>query len=100
MFLRRAVHLRWTQWRPVRHCPGTHWLPVPIGSGTSNTKSAVVSLLGELSFVHLGRRSNPQTGGDQLGSIGKQFAGGAEVTDICHTRSDEYFVNLCSSNIT
>src|SRR5690606_33695974 len=59
---------------------------------------AVVAFLGQLVGVHLGRRSQPQTGRNATLDLVQQLAGGAEVTDVGHARTDEDFVDLLAGN--
>src|SRR5690606_272203 len=59
---------------------------------------AVVAFFGQLVSVHLGRRSQPQTGRNATLDLVQQLTGSAEVTDVGHARTDEHFVDLLASN--
>lgn len=55
---------------------------------------AVVAFFGQLVSVHLGWRSQPQTGRDTALDLVQQLAGSTEVADVGHARTDEHFVDL------
>src|SRR5690606_38618838 len=67
-------------------------------AGTGLAVDAVVAFLGQLVSVHLGRRSQPQTGRDATLDLLQQLAGGAEVTDVGHAGADEHLVDLVAGH--
>mmetsp|Transcript_25601 Transcript_25601/g.59447 ORF Transcript_25601/g.59447 Transcript_25601/m.59447 type:complete len:266 (-) Transcript_25601:1169-1966(-) len=69
-------------------------------TGTGHTKDAVIPLLDQLGFVHLGGRGDPETGRNGRLELVEQFARRTKVSDVRHARTDKDLVNGTARHIT
>ena len=66
-------------------------------AGTGLAEHAVVTFFGQDQRIHLGRRGDPQAGRN-IRLAFEDLAGGAEVADVGHARTDENFVDLVAGD--
>mmetsp|Transcript_8371 Transcript_8371/g.19811 ORF Transcript_8371/g.19811 Transcript_8371/m.19811 type:complete len:939 (+) Transcript_8371:138-2954(+) len=68
-------------------------------AGSGGAKDRVVSLRGQLGFVHLGGRADPKAGGDGRTELLQELAGRTEMSNVGHARADEHLVNVLAGDI-